>query len=97
MRHFCANFYRACGIKELADDLQDFCLAFSDKRFTNLYNAFLTHKKLDPSGLDFFNKNIVEINKWAHAFDEDGRRYGQMTDNMAECFNKVLKGEVHYP
>jgi hypothetical protein len=29
---------------------------------------------------------------WARAYNEDGRRYGQMTSNMAECFNNVLKG-----
>ena len=33
MRHFCANFYRACGSKELSDDLQDCCLAYSERRF----------------------------------------------------------------
>src|ERR1041385_2535615 len=26
MRHFCANFFRACGKKELADDLEIFLL-----------------------------------------------------------------------
>jgi hypothetical protein len=30
MRHFVSNFYRACGNKELSDDLKDCCLAFSD-------------------------------------------------------------------
>ena len=50
MRHFCSNFYRACGLKELADDLQDCCLAFSDKRFAILYNKLLAHKKHDPGG-----------------------------------------------
>ena len=89
MRHFCANFYTACGIKELADDLQDCCLAFTNKRFSTLFNALLRHKKLDPGGQEFLNKNIAEMNMWARAFDEDGRRYGQMTSNMAECFNKV--------
>ena len=97
MRHFCSNFYRACGLKELADDLQDCCLAFSDKRFATLYNKFLAHKKLDPGGQDFLNRHIQYRNKWARAFDEDGRRYGQMTSNMAECFNRVLKGARGLP
>ncbi|KAE8795952.1 hypothetical protein D1007_29145 [Hordeum vulgare] len=30
--------------------------------------------------------------KWERAYDEDVRRYGQMTSNMEECFNRVLKG-----
>ena len=92
MRHFCANFYRACGSKELADDLQDCCQAFSDKRFARLYNALLVNKKLDAGGLEFLNRHIELRAKWARAYDEDGRRYGQMTSNMAECFNRVLKG-----
>ena len=94
MRHFCANFYRACGSKELADDLQDCCQAFSNKQFARLYNALLVNKKLDAGGLEFLNRHIELRAKWARAYDEDGRRYGQMTSNMAECFNRVLKG-VH--
>ncbi|KAE8803040.1 hypothetical protein D1007_21251 [Hordeum vulgare] len=77
--------------KELADDLQDCCQAFSDKRFARLYNALLA-KKLDASGLEFLNRHIQLRPKWARAYDEDDRRYGQMTSNMAECFNRVLKG-----
>ncbi|KAE8788107.1 hypothetical protein D1007_37892 [Hordeum vulgare] len=92
MRHFCANFYRACGSKELADDPQDCCQAFSDKRFARLYNALVANKKLDAGGLEFLNRHIQLRPKWARAYDEDGRRYGQMTSNMAECFNQVLKG-----
>jgi hypothetical protein len=30
MRHFVSKLYRACGNKELSDDLKDCCLAFSD-------------------------------------------------------------------
>ena len=92
MRHFCANFYRACGSRELTDDLQDCCQAFSYKRFARLYNALVANKKLDAGGLDFLSRHIELRTKWARAYDEDGRRYGQMTSNMAECFNRVLKG-----
>jgi hypothetical protein len=65
MRHFCSNFFRACGSKELLDDLQDCCLAFSDRRFANLYNRLLTHRKLNAGGLDFLNRNIQQRTKWA--------------------------------
>ena len=92
MRHFCSNFYRACGSKEFSDDLQDCCLAFSEKRFANLYNTLLANRSLNAGGQEFLNRHIPFTKKWARAFDEDGRRYGQMTSNMAECFNKVLKG-----
>ena len=92
MRHFCSNFYRACGLKELADDLQDCCLAFSDKRFATLYNKLLAHKKLDPGGQEFLNRHIQLRTKRTQTYDEDNRRYNQMTRNMAKCFNWVLKG-----
>ena len=92
MRHFCSNFYRACGSKELSDDLQDCCLTFTDRRFANLYNRLLANRSLNAGGLEFLNRHIQLRNKWARAYDEDGRRYGQMTSNMAECFNNVLKG-----
>ena len=97
MRHFCANFYRACGSKELTDDLEDCCQAFSYKRFARLYNALVANKKLDAGGLDFLSRHIELRTKWARAYDEDGRRYGQMTSNMAECFNRVLKGVCALP
>ena len=38
MRHFVSNFYRACGNKELSDDLKDCCLAFIESHFARLYN-----------------------------------------------------------
>jgi hypothetical protein len=92
MRHFCSNFYRACGSKELTDDLRDCCLAFLDRRFANLYIKLTSNRKLDANGQAFLNRHIQDRIKWARAYDENGRRYGQMTSNMAECFNKVLKG-----
>ncbi|KAK1669244.1 hypothetical protein QYE76_057403 [Lolium multiflorum] len=92
MRHFCANFYRACKSKELSDLLQDCCLAYSERRFANLYNGLLKHKDLNAGGQEFLHRHLIFNSKWARAYDVDGRRYGQMTSNMAECFNNVLKG-----
>ncbi|KAK1632768.1 hypothetical protein QYE76_007083 [Lolium multiflorum] len=92
MRHFCANFYRACKSKELSDLLQDCCLAYLECRFANLYNGLLKHKDLNVGGQEFLHRHLIFNSKWARAYDEDGRRYGQMTSNMAECFNNVLKG-----
>ena len=53
MRHFCANFFRACGKKELADDLKEICIAFSERRFANLYKKLLVNNKLDAGGHEF--------------------------------------------
>ncbi|XP_039115839.1 uncharacterized protein LOC120251370 [Dioscorea cayenensis subsp. rotundata] len=35
--------------------------------------------------------------KWAQSFDIEGRRYGHMTTNLAECVNSVLKGTRNLP
>ena len=40
----------------------------------------------------FLNRNLANKGKRARAFDNDGVRYGGMTNNMAECFIMVLKG-----
>ena len=90
MRHFVSNFYKACGNKELSDDLKDCCLAFTERHFVRLYNRLLT--LTSPGGREFLLRHESQRHKWTRAFDTDGRRYGDMTSNMAECFNNVLRG-----
>ena len=92
MRHFVANFYRACGNKDLSDRLKDCCLAYTEIRFYRLYNNLVTLGDLLAGGKEFLIRHESQLMKWARAFDDGGRRYGQMTSNMAECFNSVLKG-----
>ncbi|KAF7826660.1 uncharacterized protein G2W53_017824 [Senna tora] len=46
---------------------------------------------LNKDAADWIDK--IPQQKWARAYDE-GRRYGHMTTNLAECMNGVLKG-VH--
>ena len=41
--------------------------------------------------------NSMEREKWAQSYDEGGRRYGQMTTNLVECINGVLKGSRYIP
>jgi hypothetical protein len=52
----------------------------------------ISNRKLDAKGQAFLTRHIQDRTKWARAYDENGWRYGQITSNMAECFNKVLKG-----
>ncbi|XP_010239125.1 uncharacterized protein LOC104584965 [Brachypodium distachyon] len=52
MRHFCANFFRACRNKELTDLLQESCKAYSDRRFSNLINALLASRDLSEGGMN---------------------------------------------
>jgi hypothetical protein len=94
-RHFVSNFYRACGSKELADDLQDCCLAFTARHFTKLYNRL--YGLTNDGGKEFLRRNMTERSKWARAYDYGGMRYGDMTSNMAECFNSVMRGVRQLP
>jgi hypothetical protein len=48
-------------------------------------------------GKEFLRWNLGEREKWARAYDHGGLRYGDMTSNMAECFNSVLKGVRQLP
>jgi hypothetical protein len=90
MRHFILNFYRACGNKELSDLLADCCLAFTAHHFSKLYDKIYG---LENEGCkEFLRRNFSNKEKWARAYDHQGMRYGDMTNNMAECFNNVLKG-----
>jgi hypothetical protein len=65
MRHFVSNFYRACGNKELSDDLKDCCLAYTDARFATLYNKLVAQKNLTPGGFEFLNRHLELRVKWA--------------------------------
>ena len=90
MRHFVANFYRACKNKQLSDDLTDVCVAFTARSFTRRFDKL--RDAVNAGGKEFLDRNFGEKHKWARAYDHGGRRYGDMTSNMAECFNNVIKG-----
>ena len=40
--------------------------------------------------------NRIPREKWAQSYDE-GKQYGHMTTNLAECINSVLKGTRYFP
>ncbi|XP_020148314.1 uncharacterized protein [Aegilops tauschii subsp. strangulata] len=90
MRYFVSKFYQACGDKELSDLLQDCCLTFTTRHFEKLWDK--VYAKANNGGKDFLNRNLADKGKWARALDNEGVRYGDMTNNMAKCFNMVLKG-----
>jgi hypothetical protein len=95
MRHFVANFYRACKSKELSKDLTHVCVAFTIDAFDARYNKLFAAVK--EGGQDFLTRNFSEKHKWARTHDDGGRRYGDMTSNLVECFNNVLKGARSLP
>ena len=90
MRHFAANFYRACLNREMAEYLRRLCMVFEHDVFEEMYAELygLTNAK----GKAFLKEHLPQKASWSQAFDEEGVRHGHMTSNMAEVFNKVLKG-----
>lgn len=90
IRHFAGNFYRACRNREMTEYLRRLTLVFEPAVFEEMFNELygLTNEK----GKGFLRENLPKKHLWAQAFDQDGVRYGHMTSNMAEIFNKVLKG-----
>ena len=52
---------------------------------------------MNKGGQEFLNRNFNEKHKWARAHDDGGWRYGDMTSNLVECFNNVLKGARALP
>ena len=81
MRHFVANFYRACKNKELADDLTDVCVAFANRSFTRRFDKLLAAS--NAGGKEFLRRYLGERHKWSRAHD-GGRRYGDMHGPAAQ-------------
>ncbi|KAM0871104.1 hypothetical protein ACQ4PT_039603 [Festuca glaucescens] len=97
MRHFVSNFYRACGNKEHADDLQDCCLAFTARHFTKLYNRL--YGLTNDGGKEFLRRNMTERPKWARAYDygmSSGgwRNYGKKVSVVEKVKNKWEVPEI---
>ena len=90
MRYFAANYYSKSRNKALTEDLRQICMIFEPDRFQEKYVELFAAS--NAQGKTFLHKHFAEKGYWAQAFDEDGSRYGNMTSNMAEIFNKVLKG-----
>ena len=97
MRHFVANFYRACKSKVFCKDLTHVCVAFTIDAFKIRYDKLFKALEKNKGGRAFLTWNFEEKQKWSRAYDEGGWRYGDMTSNMVECFNNVLRGARPFP
>jgi hypothetical protein len=54
-------------------------------------------KMLNQAGKAWLDQQMENKAKWALAYDEDGFRYGIMTTNSSESFNRVFKGVRSLP
>jgi hypothetical protein len=76
----------------LAGDVTDVCVAFTARPFTYWYNKL--HEESNAGGKEFLDRNFAERHKWTRAYDHGGRRYGDMTSNMAEFFKQCAEGRA---
>ncbi|WVZ89110.1 hypothetical protein U9M48_035563 [Paspalum notatum var. saurae] len=104
MRHLAANFHDHFKNKDLMDLFKRLCSQNQQRKFNAFWKLLdeLTekHQAADSSGSSSarttkpFSQWIQDKlkEKWALLYDTNGRHYGIMTTNHAECYNMVMCG-----
>jgi len=95
MRHFAANFWRRQRKKDVADKLKELCNKRTEREFNETMAEL--EKMLNQAGKAWLDQQMENKAKWALAYDEGGFRYGIMTTNSSESFNRVFKGVRSLP
>jgi hypothetical protein len=90
MRHFAANIWRRQKKKEVVQKLKSVCCCRTKEKFDNKLDEL--DKLLNDTAHNWLKDQMSQREKWALAFDTGGLRYGVMTTNCSESFNKVFKG-----
>jgi hypothetical protein len=90
MRHFAANFWRRQRKKEVCDKVKHLCCVRTQREFKETKAEL--DKMVNAAGKAWLEQQMSEKDKWALAYDEGGYRYGIMTTNSSESFNRVFKG-----
>ncbi|XP_038721994.1 uncharacterized protein LOC120014144 [Tripterygium wilfordii] len=90
-RHFVSNFNTHFKDK----DLKQAVVTMANEESKEKFNFWMSRvKDLNIAAWEYLNS--AEKEKWSKAYD-DGHRYGNMTTNMSEIFNSVLKGGRFLP
>jgi hypothetical protein len=90
MRHFAANIWRRQKKKEVVQKLKSLCGCRTKEKFEDTLAEL--NKVLNGRAKMWLQDQMAQRDKWALAFDDGGLRYGVMTTNSSESFNKVFKG-----
>jgi hypothetical protein len=90
MRHFAANIWRRQKKKEVVKKLKSLCGCQTKDKFEEMLGEL--QKVLNGRAKSWLEDQMPQREKWALAFDAGGLRYGMMTTNSSESFNKVFKG-----
>ncbi|WVZ86820.1 hypothetical protein U9M48_033546 [Paspalum notatum var. saurae] len=109
MRHLAANFYDHFKNKDLQDLFKSLCSQNQQRKFNAIWKLLgeLTakHQTATSSASSSartakpFSQWIQDKpkEKWALLYDTNGRRYGIMTTNHAECYNMVMRSSRGLP
>ncbi|XP_038688797.1 uncharacterized protein LOC119987957 [Tripterygium wilfordii] len=90
-RHFVSNFNTHFKDK----DLKQAVVTMANEESKEKFDFWMSRvKDLNIAAWEYLNSAKKE--KWSKAYD-DGHRYGNMTTNMSELFNSVLKGGRFLP
>ncbi|WVZ71187.1 hypothetical protein U9M48_019803 [Paspalum notatum var. saurae] len=109
MRHLAANFYDYFKNKDLQDLFKSLCSQNQQRKFNAIWKLLdeLTAKHQAPTSSASssgrtakpFSQWIQDKpkEKWTLLYDTNGRRYGIMTTNHAECYNMVMRSSRGLP
>jgi hypothetical protein len=95
MRHFAANFWRRQRKKEVSDMVKALCCVRTEYQFKEKMREL--DKVLNQAAKTWLQDQMEQKEKWALAYDEGGFRYGIMTTNSSESFNRVFTGVRSLP
>jgi S-adenosylmethionine synthetase len=95
MRHFVANIWRRQKKKEVVKMLKSLCACRTKEKFEDTLAEL--QKVLNATAKSWLQDQMPQRDKWALAFNVSGLRYGVMTTNSSESFNKVFKGICAVP
>ncbi|WVZ88213.1 hypothetical protein U9M48_034757 [Paspalum notatum var. saurae] len=109
MRHLAANFYDHFKNKDLQDLFKSLCSQNQQRKFNAIWKLLdeltVKHQTATSSASSSartakpFSHVIQDKTKekWALLYDTNGRRYGIMTTNHAECYNMVMRSSRGLP
>ncbi|XP_019442324.1 PREDICTED: uncharacterized protein LOC109347050 [Lupinus angustifolius] len=91
IRHVASNFNKEFRDNDLKEKLIEMGYELMRPRFERMLAVLRQKNSRATARLDKIPKE-----KWTQSYD-DGRRYGHMTMNLAECVNEILKGARFLP
>jgi hypothetical protein len=90
MCYFVANFWQRQRKKEVSDMVKALCCVRTEYQFEEKMREL--DKVMNKAVKTWLHDQMKQKEKWALAYDEGGFRYGIMTTNSSESFNRVFTG-----